>query len=227
MSRGFSGRRVVLERPHPGEELVGDDSEPIEVARRRRAVSLSLLGREVAGGAEHRSGQCQGVEAGRARDAEVGHVNVSGAVEQKVAGLHVAMDDTVAVGGVERDRSLFQPVEHLRRALSAAGAQGVVERPAAQVLHHDEWTVVPLAHVEDRHRVRLAREPGCRQRLAGESPSDRFVRRVALGEHLHGNRPPEHVVRRAVDLAHAALADQLGRSVSRRQNRRLDGRNHG
>ena len=227
MRSGLGGRRVVLERPHPGQELIGDDPEPIEVARRRRAISLRLLGREIAGGAEHRSGQCQGVEAGRARDAEVGHVDVSVAVEEEVAGLHVAMDDTVAVGGVERDRGLFQPAERLRRALSAVGAQAVVERPAAQVLHHDERTVVPLAHVEDRHRVRLARQPSCRQRLAREPLPDRFVRGVALGQHLHGNRPPEHVVGRAVDLAHAALADQLGRSVSRRQNRRLDWRSHG
>ena len=66
---------VAVERPPPGEELERDHAEGVAVARGRRGLATRLLGREVAGGSEDRSGSGQRVVAGRRRDAEVGHVD--------------------------------------------------------------------------------------------------------------------------------------------------------
>src|SRR5207249_2391511 len=84
-----------------------------------------LLGRGVADGAEHRADRLGPRRLGkRSRQAEVADADAAVAVEQKVAGLDVAMNDAAAMrvvqasSGVEaheerlRRRELLAPIEH-------------------------------------------------------------------------------------------------------------------
>jgi hypothetical protein len=185
------GRRVVLERPAPTEQLVGDDTERVKVAGRPGALARGLLGREVAGGPEHRPRQRQRLESGRARDPEVGHANLAALVHEQVRRLDVAVDDPVPVRSVERRGSLLEPRQRARRWLCPLAPQPVFERTACQVLHHDERALLPFADIEDGDRPGLPRKPRRREGFALEALSNPFVGREALGEHLHGHLAPQ------------------------------------
>ena len=140
----------------PAEQLEGDHSERVAVARGRRPLALRLLGREITGGAEHRAGHRQGVRARGARDPEVRNVDGAVSVEHEIRRLHVAVDDSVAMGGIESGRSLLEPLERLPHLLRPVLLDPFLERAAAEVLHDDERPLRVLADVEHRHDVRLA-----------------------------------------------------------------------
>ena len=127
------------------------------------------------------------------------------------------------MGCVERRPRLLEPFQRLPDLLRATPLDPFLERAAAEVLHDDERPLGVLAHVEHGHDVRLPGQPRRRQRLAREAAPDRFVARVALAQQLDGDGAAEDRVGRAVDLAHAAERDALGRAVARRQDVRIDG----
>ena len=86
----------------PRQELVRDDSERVAVARGRSALPARLLRREVARGAEHRARTGERVEPRRARDPEVGDVDVPLPSSRRFAGLTSRWTIPAAVRRVER-----------------------------------------------------------------------------------------------------------------------------
>ncbi len=211
-----------LERPPPTEQLEGDDRKRVAVARGCRPLALRLLGREIAGGAEHRAGHRQGVRARSAGDPEVRNVDGAGSVEHEIRRLDVAVDDSVAMGGIESGRSFLEPLERLPDLLGPVFLNPFLERAAAEVLHDDERPLRVLADVEHRDDVRLPGEPRRREGLACEAAPHGVVARVALGEQLDGDGAAEDRVGRAIDLAHPSERDALGRAVARREDVRVD-----
>ena len=149
-------------------------------------------------------------------------MDVPVAIEQKICRLHVAVDDTLLVRGIDCLRSLLEPREDTLGRLSSLRSQDVLERSAAEVLHDDVRTFVMLADVEDRHRVTLSGEPRCRQRLARESCANRFITGISIGEHLDRHRTAERRIGCAVDVGHAAASNLLGAPVARRQHVHVD-----
>ncbi len=202
-------------RPLSGEQLVRDDTERVAVARRGRGLASSLLGREVPGRPENRSGKRQGVEAGRGRDAEVGDVHAVLVVQQQIRRLHVPVDDALGVCGIEAGRGLAEPLDRATRS-DRLGASTIVDGAAVEVLHDDERLAVVLADVEDGHDVRMCRETGCGSRLPREPRTHVGVARMALGEHLDRNRSAQETVRRAIDVSHPAAREMRDRRVARR-----------
>jgi hypothetical protein len=89
-------RGLGLERDLPGERLVEDHANRIEVGGRGDVEALRLLRREVLRGAQHGPGlgDLRGAGAG---DAKVGHACAPVGVHQDVVGLQVAMDDPALV----------------------------------------------------------------------------------------------------------------------------------
>ena len=85
----------------PGEQLVGDDAERVEIRRGTGLLAAPLLGREVRRGAEHGADLGDARLVGCAGDAEVRELDDAVVGAQQVAWLYVAMDDAVAVGVVE------------------------------------------------------------------------------------------------------------------------------
>ena len=115
------GERAVRERMGGREHLEHDDPERVDVRPRRGGVEADLLGRQVRGRApDHRPRAALG-GSGVQRDAEVRQVGVPFLVEEHVAGLHVAVDDALAVRRGERGRDL---VEDRRRVLPARAVRG-------------------------------------------------------------------------------------------------------
>src|SRR6478672_573231 len=180
--RGRFGRGALrLERTSTGQQLPGNDRQRVPIARRSGALTARLLGRQVAGSAEHRSGHRQRVHPRSARNAEVGDVNVPFRVEQQICRLDVSVYYAFTMRDVERAGGFLEPGEDLFRRSGALGAKDVVERSAGEVLHDDVGTTVVLADVEDRDRVRLTGEAGGRQRLPREPLANRLVLRIAIG----------------------------------------------
>ena len=119
------------------------------------------------------------------------------------------MDDAVRMRGVERRRSLREPVERAADGLRSFALEAIGQRPAGEVFHHDVRPAFVLADVEDRDRARRVREPCDSERLAGEATPDRLVVGEPAGEQLDGDDTAEVGVLGPVDLSHAAACDQL------------------
>ena len=166
-------------------------------------------GGHVAGRAEHGPGERQvSFPAARAMPKSETRI-VSSSATSRLAGFTSRWTIRGCAPGRACRRSLLEPAQRLL-GVDAAGAQPVGDRPAGDVLHHDERQVVPrLPHVVDHDHVRLAGEARGGLRLAQETRVELVVPGVALGEHFHGDRPPERLVGRPVDLPHAPVRDQL------------------
>ena len=143
--RGRLGRRALrLERPSAGQELERDDRERVPVAGRRRPLAPRLLGREVAGGTEHRPGHRQRVaDPRRSRSRSRRRVDAPSLVEQQVPGLDVAVDDARRGAPRRAPPPPARATRAPRRPAAARRAEPVLERPAVEVLHDDERPVRP------------------------------------------------------------------------------------
>ena len=186
MKHRLGRRRVGLERAAPGQQLEGDAAQRVPVAGGSGGLAAGLFGRHVPGAAEDRAGGRQRIVRRCAGDAEVGDVHVALVVEHEVAGLHVSMDDAGGMRGIERAGGLVEPRD--RGGVRDSPAPSPIrQRSAGEVLHDDERrSLVGLADVEDRHDVGVG-QGGGGQRLTGEACAEVVVRRVAVGQHLHGH----------------------------------------
>ena len=95
------GQVVRLVRRTPCQQLVEDSAEGVDVGGRSHRLPRGLLGREVAGRAEHgpRRGQLRSVE--RAGDPEVGDLQDSLCRDQQIPRLDVAVDEACLMRGLE------------------------------------------------------------------------------------------------------------------------------
>ena len=127
MLRRLGCHRIRLEGAPPGEQLERHHCKAVTVARRSRAFSPRLLGREIAGRSQDRAGLGEAREPCSAGDSEVPDVHVVAAVEQKVSRFDVTVHDAGSVGFVQRAGCLLQPGQHLRRRAAALPLDARVE----------------------------------------------------------------------------------------------------
>ena len=142
-----------------------------------------------------------------AGQAEVGHVGIAVPVEQDVRGLQVAVEESLAVrmvDGAGHDRD--QP----------RGGAGIVAEPlglprqaaAIHELHAEERPIFVLAHLIDRHDVRVI-QVGRELGLAEESLSLRRGRHRPGQDHLQGDEPFQPLVAGLVNDTHATARELL------------------
>jgi hypothetical protein len=188
------------------------------------APATNLLGRHVIGGAErhatHRQPGVVALIAGQRharqialiewpRDAEIGQQQAAIGMQQQVGGFHVAVNDAMLVGVVERAGDLVDVGQRLRDGERALPRQQLGERAIGQVGHDEIGEVVLLAKLIDRHDVGMV-ERGGRVGLAPEARQEERPL-ASIGQQLRaqdfdGDRAPGPLLLREVDRAHAARA---------------------
>ena len=197
-------RRFGVERNPPGEQLVEDDPNGVEIRRCADRVALRLLRGQVLRGAHDRA--CLR-HVGRTcpRDPEIGHLDVVGVVlDHHVVGLEVAVDDAAAVGEPRRLEDLDRDLDRTDRIERRLLADHLLERAAGQVLHHDVVGVVvgpAVIHADDVGVLQaggglgLAAEALDESRILGETAVQQLQRDLASELLILGEEDIGHAAR--------------------------------
>ena len=156
------GDGVAGERDEAGEQPVEHAAERVDVGPRVHRAGLDLLGRRVVEAGQDRPGpgELRGAVQGLG-DAEVGQEDLLGSVvavggrrQEDVGRLDVPVDQVVAVGAVERGRSLGDDVHCPGDGQAAWGlGQHPLDVDAVDELHGQPELAGVLAAVEDGHDV--------------------------------------------------------------------------
>ena len=198
--------RAVRKGRRPGQGLVQDAAEGIDVGARADRSSLDLLGSRVLDGAEKVAGRGQAARSRLLRDAEVREVRVVGALlDEDVARLHVSMDERVCVRGVERAGELLDQEDRPADAERAA-LEDLLQIGALNEAHGDVEEPVGLPGVVDGDDVRVV-DRGRDVRLAHEALAELLVPGQLVRQHLERDLAGEPYLLRDVDDAHAAAAE--------------------
>ena len=208
------------------EHLVEHDAERPDIRPLIGGLTARLLGAHVPGRAENQAGlshretqrrrmaerRLVRIARERFRETEVEHLDLTATRDHDVRGLQVPMHDAFLVRGFERSRDLQRKTQRIldrqRTVFELA-----LERLAFDELHREEPRAVVLVQPIDRRDVRVIQ--GCEQfgfaleaceavGVFGELARQRFDRDLAA----------ELRVARAINLAHAADADQAGDLIS-------------
>ena len=165
--------------------------------------------------------------AGRGRDAEVGEAGVPVRLDQHVGGLHVAVHDAGAVGGLERGEDVEADPGHRGRRQRPLLLDDLLQAARGDVLHHQPGPAVLLDHVVDawsRGGGPAGRRRGpracVRSRRIVRSSSVRSTEKVTS---FSATSPLQHPVGGQPHRAHAAAADHLATARSGPATRRVRG----
>ena len=208
-------RERTLRRQH----LVQQAAERPDVASPVKTIAHGLLGADVSNGPnEHaffrpserqREIGCAGFRGGiprERRDAEVQHLDRAGRGNRDVRGLQIAMNDPLAVRGLERRGDAGgapKRVAHRHRSPKEA----LLQRLSFDQLKNQEWRALSLDDIEEgadvgmvdlRDQARFAFEAREAVRIVGEG----------CGENLDGDIPAQACIARAIHLAHGAVTNQ-------------------
>ena len=202
---GDVGRRRAVEGASPGQALVGDDAEGVDVGRRADGPAGRLLGRQVGGGA-HDEPRRLVVRARALRepgDPEVGDLHRAVVAHHEVAGLDVAVDDAHRVRGLQRVGGLRDDVEGAVDGQGALAGQLGRQRLAVDQLHDQPGAdavgrLAEVVHRGDAGVLQRARVPG----LGAEPLARALVR--PRPQQLEGHGSLEHQVGGAPDLGRPA-----------------------
>ena len=104
-------RGVTVEGRAPGQHLIEDDPQRVDIRRRRNDLALRLFGGIVLHRAKRHAGCREPLRLDvlvHAGDAEVGQLDQPRLVEHDVLRLDVAMDDALAVRGSQPERHVMR-----------------------------------------------------------------------------------------------------------------------
>ena len=213
------------ERRRAGRHLVEDDAEREQIAAAVDLEAPRLLRRHVVDGAQRRTGGRELIGGprlgrdrpasglGQLRHAEVQHLHFTAPGDEQVRRLEVAVDDALAMRGVERVGDVLAVAQHLVQRDRAA-RDPRLQRLALQQLHHHELLAGVLADVVQRADVRMIeRRDGAR--LAEEALHRLRLATRFLGQELDRDLAAQPQVLGGVDHAHAAAAERLLDSIVR------------
>jgi hypothetical protein len=194
-------RRVAREGNRPGEQLVEDDAERVEVGAVVDGSSPRLLRRQVLRRPDDRTGLCHLARCAGAGDSEVADLQAVVVVHQGVVRLDVAVDDPLPVREAKRSEDLARVVDRLADGKGLAARHGLLEGAAAEVLHRDVVRALGLPAVVDLNDVRM-RQAGGVLRLTAEALDELLVGGVPLVQDLDRDPAAELLVLGEVDVRH-------------------------
>jgi len=200
-------RGVACERRTSGEHFVKHATERVEIGTRINCVTLGLFGREVGGCTHDRTGlseiHCCVASSRGLRDAEVGDLHLTRRRDEDVAGLHITMNNAIAMSKAESSSNVggdFGGAVGMKRTF---GANDFRERSALDILHNNEVRAVLLTPVVHRNNVRLIQIGGS-LRLTTETFNERCIACMLGKEHLHRHRTVKQKVASEIDVGHPA-----------------------
>jgi len=184
---GIQQRHAAFDviRRLPGEHLVQNHAECVDVRPGIATVPLCLLGADVSRRAHHNADAGQGGILGiRLGYPEVRQHGMTAVAEQDVLGLHVTVEDTAFVGIAERIRD--RPQQYERLFGENRLAHPVLEAAAGEVLHGDKGPVIGDGNVVYGHDSWVTE---LRDRLAFpyETFGEPLLERQGRGHHLDGH----------------------------------------
>jgi len=232
-----------LEGRAAGDQVVEHGGQRVDVGAAVEHVAVELFGRHIGQAAD---AEDLGLVGALVEDAaEVGHLDLRDLVaihlHQQVGGLHVAVDQALAVAVAQRHRALEAHFHDLRQRQQAVGAAVAAQRAAADVFHHQIGRIGVGHGVEDLHHVGVVQPPDQRRlggketllvmqfaRIGQQAAAHALDRDIEVGEAVVGQ---EDLARGAfTDLGlHLVLADVAGRAVVGRSGFGVDefGQRHG
>ena len=178
---------VASEGRLPGQHLVEDEAEGVDVGATVDGVAVHLLGSEVAGGPDHGAGASQIVATGRLGDSEVGDLHPSVRLHEHVRRFDVAMHEPLTVRVLERVGHLRGDVDRLVHGQPVVVVHQTPQGPSFDELHDDVRGAVVVTGVVRRH------DPGMRELRGG----DRFVAKAHAQRVVDGELGQEQLDRDA------------------------------
>ena len=143
--------------------------------------------------------------------AQVGDLGVAVGRDEQVARLHVAVDQTLAMGVVQSFGRLRDDRRRDRRRERSIAADQLAEVGAGHILGDEVVGVALVVGVRRADQVRMI-ELGLGANLALEG-GDRLGRAAILRQHLQRFDAAEHFVLGLEHVAHAALADRVDDAI--------------
>ena len=200
-----------MERTAAGQHFVENATQRKNVGARVLRAAHDLFRAPVSGRAEERA--AAGVAAGDASHAEVGKLHAAIRRDEDIRGLHVAVDDSLAMRDAERSGDVANPGARAGKR-DRAFFQNAGERLTIHKFHDE---VRSLRGFVDTH-VMQGENAGVRdlsddarfleKLLAG------FASRDFRGEDFYGDDAPNERVMRADDAAESASADGVENFVT-------------
>ncbi len=209
---------LAPERDLPGEHLVKQHAQRVQVRLAGHGLPEGLLGGDVVGRTQHAPVGGQPLLVERAGDAEVGDLAGAFFVYEHVLWFDVPVNDVAGVRGPERAGDLDGVSDGFSDRQPAAAADALLERLALHVLEDDVWPSLVLAGIDHAHHVRMV-ELGDGARLAPEALELVRVRDDLAVHQLDRDTTLEGLIERAVDRGHPALTDSGLQPVAAAQPR--------
>ena len=214
---GKRGRRLLHVRPQklgfrravegrlPLEALVQDAGERVLVRAPVDLFASDLLGGEVVEGADELPRLRRGPP-DLLGQPEVGQIGLPRLVQEHVGGLHVAVHETAAMGGIERFGDLAADAQCALGRELALPAQERLQVLALDVARGQVQLSCLLAGGKHGQHVWVV-ERGCEARLLEEALAKALVGGELGGDQLERHRALEREIACPVDDPHAAAAD--------------------
>ncbi len=210
------------------EHLVGDDAQGVQIARLPGRASRDLLGGEVFRRADDHPGLGDAGRRALAGDPEVHDLGQSFPGQEDVAGLDVAVDDALGVGGGEARADLDQAIE--ASAERPGGSDELLHAVADEQLHADVAVSPVIADVVQAGDVRVHQPPRDLELLAepgqalfvvrsGTEDLQRdFLRQLEVAGPIHGG----HAATPDLGLDAIPVGDGRARGERRRRRRSVE-----
>ena len=144
------------------------------------------------------------------REAEVADVRVIPAGvgrDEDVARLHVPVDETRGVGGIESRGDVLDESDSPARLEAALAAEQLAQIRTLDVVHREVEVTLVLARSERLHGVRMV-ERRRQLGLAQEAPAKTLVAGEFAREELQRDAAPGARLLREVDRSHRPLSEE-------------------
>ncbi len=200
--------RFAVEGQLAGQRLPGEDPQRILIAAAVHRLPLDLLRRHVARRADRRARLGERHAPEGARDAEVAHQRPPRVLDHHVGGLHVAVDDALAMRVVQRAPHLLHDTQDLGERQATALVDDLLERAPANPLHRVPQERAARADAKDRHDIRVVERRGdlaLALEALGEIAPAHQLERQDLDRHL----AIQLSLLREEDERHPAAAEQI------------------